>query len=289
MNYLDKVRSGIDFIESRLDSDISTNAVAKHVGVSQWHFQRIFKALTNETLQSYIRARRLAHSLDYLLTTELRILDIAINAGYENQESYTRAFRQSFNMTPSSYRRIGRRALFLKKVEIDKSYIEHLQSGITLEPTIDIHPERCLVGLRTQFYSVDSEKNNIAQKLPPLWDSFLQRIGEISNAINGKCYGALYRVNENDDVLNYLAGTEVRDTESIPEGMEVLVLPENRYAQFTHCGKVEKLDNTVNYIYSNWLLNSNHRHSYGPDLEIYGAEYHPVSSDSKIHYAIPIQ
>lgn len=288
MSYLRQVQAGIDYIESRLESDITPTEVACHVGISRWHFQRTFKALTNETLSAYIRARRLANSLDLLLSTDLRILDIAVSAGYENQESYTRAFRHSFDITPSAYRRMGRHTLFLKKVEIDENYIRHIQASVTLEPAIRVQPERKIVGIRTTFFSVDSEKNNIAQKLPALWESFLSRLAEIKNAINGVCYGALYRITEDDEQLNYIAGIEVRDIESIPDGMEAIILPECHYAHFTHRGAVAQLDTTVNYIYSNWLLKSGHKHTYGPDLELYGANYHPTAKDSIIQYAIPI-
>ncbi len=106
----------INYIESRLASDITPIEVACHAGISRWHFQRIFKALTNETLTTYsLRARRLANSLDLLLSTDLRILDIAVSAGYGNQESYTRALRKSFDMTPGAYRRMRRHTMFLKK------------------------------------------------------------------------------------------------------------------------------------------------------------------------------
>jgi len=287
MNYLRQVQAGIDFIESNLESNISPNDVARHAGISQWHFQRIFKALTNETLKAYIRARRLANSLDVLLNTDLRIADIALNAGYENQESYTRAFRQAFDMTPSAYRSIGRRALFMKKIEIDEEYIRHIHSKISLEPTIRFHPERLLIGLRTQFYSVDSEKNNIAAQLPSLWDNFLERIGEVSNTLSGACYGVLYRIDENNEQLNYMAGIEVSRVNGIPDGMELMTIPESCYAQFEHRGQPEQLNNTVNFVYCNWLLNSEYIHSYGPDIEIFGSDYLPASSDSIIHYAIP--
>lgn len=289
MGYIRQVQAGIDFIESKLESDITPNDVARHAGISQWHFQRIFKALTNETLKAYIRARRLTNSLDVLLSTDLRIVDIAMSAGYDNQESYTRAFRQSFDMTPSAYRRIGRRDLFLKKIEINEEYIRHIQSKVSLEPTIQIYPERFLVGLRTQFYSIDSEKNNIAAKLPSLWNSFLKRVSEVPNTIDGPCYGALYRIDENNEQLNYLAGIEVAEIKFIPAEMELITIPECSYAQFEHHGEAEKLNNTVNYVYCNWLLNSEYKHSYGPDLEIYGADYLPASSDSIVNYAIPIE
>lgn len=288
MNYLRQVQLGIDFIESRLDQDISPEDIAQHAGISRWHFQRIFKALTNETLKTYIRARRLANSLDALLHTDLRILDIALNSGYENQESYTRAFKKSFDITPSEYRRLNKQAMFLKKIEIDKDYIRHIQANLSLEPTIVHQKKRLIVGIRTQFYSIDSEKNNVAEKLPALWDNFLSRLDEIQNTTNGTCYGALYRASEDGEQLNYIAGIEVDNIDSIPNGMMSMSVPECQYAQFTHSGEVAKLDSTVNYIYSNWLLKSKYKHTYGPDLELYGSDYHPTSKDSIIHYAIPI-
>ena len=102
MNYLKQVQTGIDFIEANLDLDFSLADVATASGISQWHFQRIFKALTNETLKTYIRSRRLAISLDKLLTTNTRIIDIAISAGFDSQESFTRAFKKVFDMSGSA-------------------------------------------------------------------------------------------------------------------------------------------------------------------------------------------
>jgi len=191
-------------------------------------------------------------------------------------------------MTPSAYRKIAKRAMFLKKVQIDEEYIRHIQSGISLEPVLQFRPTMTLVGLHTKFYSVDSDKNNVAQKLPALWQSFLPRLQEIQNIVGSDCYGALYRVEENDELLNYFCGIAVSDTSSLPEGMQVLSVPESQYAHFVHQGEVAQLDSTVNYVYSNWLMKSGFKHNYGPDLEIYGANYDPNSSESIIHYAIPV-
>lgn len=288
MDYIERIQSGIDFVELHLDSNITTEQVAREAGLSQWHFQRIFKATTNETLKSYIRARRLARSLELLLETDLRIIDIALSTGYENQESYTRAFKKSFGMTPGHYRKIGDRALFLKKVQITDEYLKHIQANVSLAPEIKHQPTRRLIGLRTYFYGVDSDKNNIADKLHPLWDSFLSRLTEIPDVIAGTCYGAIQETGKHTDQLNYVAGIEVRHTASIPTGMEEIIIPACTYARFRHRGEVTLLDNTVNFIYSNWLLNSTVQHNHGPDLEIYGTGYHPTSADSIIHYEIPI-
>jgi AraC family transcriptional regulator len=50
MVFLDQVQRGIDYIETNLEFDIQSADVARHAGISQWHFQRIFKALTNLTV-----------------------------------------------------------------------------------------------------------------------------------------------------------------------------------------------------------------------------------------------
>ena len=158
MAYLKQVQIGIDYIEANLDYDISLSRVASEAGLSQWHFQRIFKALTNETLKTYIRSRRLALALDKLLTTDQRILDIALAAGYESQESFTRVFKETFGLTPNEYRKIGDKKLFLKKPVFDSAYLEHINKNISLSPEIYRQPTMHVVGLRTRFYSVDSDE-----------------------------------------------------------------------------------------------------------------------------------
>ena len=115
MNYLNQVQIGIDYIEANLDFEIDLQKVAQAAAISQWHFQHIFKALTNETLKTYIRSRRMANSLDKLLKTDQRIIDIAFCAGFESQESFTRAFKKAFGMTPNGYRKLGDKNLFLQK------------------------------------------------------------------------------------------------------------------------------------------------------------------------------
>lgn len=288
MNYLAQVQRGVDYIEANLDVDVELVRVSKAAGISHWHFQRIFKALTGETLKTYIRSRRLASSLDLLLTTDTRILDIALRAGFESQESFTRAFQRAFALTPNEYRKLGDRSLFLRKVQFDADYLRHINQNVSLVPEIYSQTSLLLVGLETRFYSVDSEKNNIGDKLPALWAKFLPRIEEIDNIVAGTCYGVVRQAGPDTDLLEYCAAIEVTDASKTPKDMVRVEVPEATYARFSHRGAARNIDRTVNFIYSTWLAQSGRRHSYGPDLEFYGAEYHPVSEESTQYYAIPI-
>lgn len=288
MNYLKQVQIGIDYIEANLDFDLQLEQVAKEANISQWHFQRIFKALTNETLKTYIRSRRLANSLDKLLLTQDRIINIALCAGYESQESFTRAFKKAFGLTPNEYRKLGDKSLFLKKVQFDAEYLRHINQNVTLVPEIYAQSKMLFVGLKTNYFSVDSEKNNIGKKLPPLWETFMNQVHEVENMVPGICYGIIRQTKDGTDQLEYYAAVEVVKVGTLPAGMVSIELPPSMYAKFTHKGDVKSIDRTVDYIYSSWLIQSGKRHTYSADLEIYGADYKP-GPNGKIDYAIPIE
>lgn len=288
MNYLHQVKKALDYIEAHLDADISLARVAAAAGISQWHFARIFKALTNETLKSYIRARRLSNALAHLLSSEQRIIEIAMDAGFASQESFSRAFKKLFDVSPHEARRLGKKNMAVQKIKFDVDYLRHINAGISLQPNIYLQPEMLFVGMKTEFYSVDSEKNNIAEKLPPLWQEFLAHVGEIKHVVAGNMYGFIRQTPDNTDLLEYYTAVPVSEVEDLPPDMVSGRIAASTYAKFKHKGHFDSLNNSVNYIYSSWLFESGHRHNYGTDMEIYGADYRPDSADSVIYYAIPI-
>ncbi len=288
MDFLKQVQRGIDYIEVNLEFDIQATDVARHAGMSQWHFQRIFKALTNETLMTYIRSRRFARSLDTLANTQERVLDIALAAGFDTQESFTRAFKKAFSVTPAHYRKHAAAFSFMRKVRFDADYLSHIHSGLTLEPELYDQPALQLMGMCTRLFGIDSEKNNMADKLPKLWDAFLPRLDEIPHRTTEGGYGVVRQTAANSEELEYWAVVPVAQNEDVPPGLSSLHVPAARYARFAHKGLVSNLNMTVNYIYSSWLLQSGMRHTYGCDLEWYGAEYEANSDRSVIYYAIPV-
>jgi len=288
MDYLKQVQRGVDYIEANLDFDIELARVSKVAGMSHWHFQRIFKALTGETLKAYVRSRRLANALGQLLTTDDRIIEVAVRAGYASQEAFTRAFKKSFGLTPHEYRSVGDRSLFLSKVQFDSDYLRHINKNVSLQPEIVEQRAMTMVGLSTQFHSVDSDKNNIGEMLPPLWARFMPRLAEVAQALPGVCYGVVQQTDSDSDRLIYHAAAQVREAGPPPDGMVAMEVPAARYARFTHRGPAGTIDRTVNYIYSTWLTQSGMRHTYGPDLEIYGSDYSDGGSESVMGYAIPV-
>jgi AraC family transcriptional regulator len=288
VNYLRQIERGLDYIEANLDADLDPGVVADHAGISRWYFQRIFKSLTGETLKTYIRSRRFAVALELLDSTDRSVLDVALASGFETHESFTRAFKKAFAVTPTDYRKSRRIVPFSRKARFDESYLRHIHSNVSLQPTLYQQRKLRLVGMTTQFFGADSDKSNFVRKLPALWDAFIPRIRELNRVDDGVAYGVIRPTLEGTDELEYLAAVEVNAAALVPPAMSLLELPSAHYAKFAHRGPVSALDRTLNYVYSSWLLTSAMQHTYGYDLEIYDARYVPNAEESLIHYAIPV-
>jgi AraC-like DNA-binding protein len=141
MEHLDQIQRAIDFIENNLGNDISVDDIAREAAFSRWHFQIVFSSAIGETVKEYIRKRRLSNSLNLLKLTDQRLIDISLEAGFESQEAYTRAFKNQFGITPGEYRKNGthpktwRSATMIDFIEFPK--IARLNREIVVTEKID--------------------------------------------------------------------------------------------------------------------------------------------------------
>lgn len=157
MTYDLLIQRCIDFIEERIDSDLSMEAIAGWVHISVSHLYRIFPYLTGQMVGAYIRKRRLLLSAGQLLTTDKRILDIALDAGFESQESYIRAFKDLFGIIPGAYRR--GQAKF--PIFYSLSLLDVAKKEITMQPSF-IRKQMTLVGLCAEI--------DLARNFTPIFD-----------------------------------------------------------------------------------------------------------------------
>lgn len=112
MSYQDHekaIQRSLSFIEQNLTNELHLNLLAKHAGYSIFHFQRIFRKIIGKSIAEYIRERRMTQSARELITTDQRVIDIAMTYRFNSQESFTRAFKKVYDMTPGDYRKLLRK------------------------------------------------------------------------------------------------------------------------------------------------------------------------------------
>ncbi|WP_270567227.1 helix-turn-helix transcriptional regulator [Clostridium beijerinckii] len=105
MNYDACIKKSIEYIENNLNKKIQLKELADKAFLSKYHFHRVFHSVVGEPVAEYIRKKRLEEAANELLTTENKIIDIALKYQFSNQESFTRAFKKLYGIPPKEFRK----------------------------------------------------------------------------------------------------------------------------------------------------------------------------------------
>ena len=101
-----KQRKAIFFINENLDRDLKLAQIAGLVGMSPYHFARMFKQSTGLTPHQYLVRQRLVKAKELLRYSDMAIADIAYTVGYKNPSHFAKVFRKHIKVSPTDYRNI---------------------------------------------------------------------------------------------------------------------------------------------------------------------------------------
>ena len=90
---LKKLNDAMDYIEAHLEDEFLLEKISEHINVSDYHFRKIFFALTNMTLNEYVKNRRLSEANKELLQGA-QVTDVAYQYGYQSVDGFTRALKK---------------------------------------------------------------------------------------------------------------------------------------------------------------------------------------------------
>jgi AraC family transcriptional regulator len=286
MNYYYKsIFQSIDFIENNLENPITLSDVIKDTGFSKYHFHRVFKAICGDTVNEYIRRRRLTRASLELLETNNSIIHIALKYGYNSQEAFTRAFKDTYGLTPKVYRKNKKNFINLSKPEISMELLELREEPIKMKPTI-IEKNKCyVVGLVCKGKNENDEVSK-------LWNEFNSRYSEIEDKVlpcssfGYESYGEDFHTTGD---FTYMAGVEVTSVDNIPEGMDYVEIPANKYAVFAIPAIIETLPNAICSIYSKWIPECGLKVNGCYDFEYYDETFKANDATSNIYFCVPVK
>jgi AraC family transcriptional regulator len=121
--YEQAILSTLIYIQSHLESDLALDVLAGRVGFSSYHFHRIFREVIGEPTKEYIRRLRIDRAAYRLKISEETIMRIALDAGFQTHESFTRAFRRRFGIPPNEFRRDFLQASRARKKQLQPRYV----------------------------------------------------------------------------------------------------------------------------------------------------------------------
>lgn len=282
MDTVAKASKAINYIESNLKNPLSIAEVASHVGMSFWHFQRMFSVTTGQSLGAYIRKRRVQESLLELSRDSWRVVDVAFEYQFESHEVYTRVFKSLFGVPPSRYREIRNRVSYPMLSLSPTTLNLKIGGNLKMTPKIETLESMKFVGMKIGSDELMNEELPIAN----LWDRFWKDFKRIQNVLPD-AYGLYAPTLEADTVTEacYVAAVPVSDFAETPECYSNVEVESGLYALFDFKGSTEALTEAQNYIYSEWLPCSDYESREGFDMEIYNKDF---QKEGVIRLAIPI-
>lgn len=102
---IDPLRSAIRFMEEHFNEKISLSEIAEQAGFNSQYFCSYFKKHTRSTPIEYLTSLRIRHAKELLRKTNLSILEIAMQSGFENVSFFIQKFKKATGQTPGQYRR----------------------------------------------------------------------------------------------------------------------------------------------------------------------------------------
>ena len=254
MNYQQRLNQLLTYINSHLDDELTVEELSRQACLSKYHFHRQFQALFGINVGDYIKQLRLKKA-SYLLAyrCEVRILDVALVSGYQSAEAFSRAFKASFEQSPSHFRLQPQWPFWFKKYQwLTTLRNEQMKKDKTQIEVNIIEFNETKVAILAHRGAPELIGNSIvkfiqwrkANKLPP----------KISATFN-----LVYDDPDNTPSAQYrfdLCAVIQADVKENDFGVNTGVIPGGRCAVFRHIGPDEMLRAGIEYLYEQWLSDS---------------------------------
>lgn len=269
--YIARINVVQDYIEAHLDEELSVERLSSIAMFSSFHFQRIYSFMTGESLYVYIKRLRFQKGT-FLLKNKMnyKIIDIALELGFSNQASFSKAFKQHCGISPTQYRRSG-----LKKSINGQTCISELgyTSPISTEiqnilpmHVVYVRNKGAYKGNSSLFMTLFTKLNEwvVVKKLVnenAKWLVISHDMGEIS---------------DDRQLRISVCMTVDKDTE-VDGDICSLVVEGGTYIVGRFSVKPHEYVNAWNFMYTKWLPNS----GYVPDDKVAFELYPPIETDSE--------
>lgn len=292
MNYREEIEKSIEFIENHIKEDITVVEIASHAGYSLYHFCRVFSLCKGVSVMEYVRDRRLS-----LAATELfngrKIIDIALDYGFETPSGFAKAFRKACGYSPTQY--------MMRMAQYADTKTTFEIGGYIMNPVIVKKPAFKVAG-----YGI---KTNISgatytRDIASYWSNYdgenlESKMYKILNPPKHGEVGLCVPLSEDGNVI-YLLGVIVDDFSKVEEDMLTVEVPEAEYAVFTtnpvdttndeeQNKFAEIIAGTWKYIFEDWFKDSEYIYDEGKmDFEFYDERCHH-RKDTVMDIYVPIK
>lgn len=235
MDWIRDLQHSINYMEEHLTEPTDYKKIACEMHISVFYFQRIFTILCGMSPGEYIRNRRLALAGSELVSTNHRIIDIALKYGYDTPEGFTRAFTKFHGAAPNAVRKNKLSVKSFAPLQIAIS----VKGGKSMDYRI-IEKEAFTVLEKVENHTMITDENKY--EISDFWDR-AKRDGTVQTLVNvladgkenlmGICYNDFSNSSEN---FSYSIAAVCDENCTVPDGYRINCIPARTWAVFECTG-----------------------------------------------------
>lgn len=271
MEAWESIQATLHHIENNLKEPIEIGSLANQAHLSPFYYQKLFHRLVGKPVMEYVKLRRLSYLADRLHQEGGKILDLAVEYGFQSHETLTRSFKETYGMTPETYRNnpvflshYNMPDLSLKYRLVDEG-VPLIADGVVLEiKRFNLQNTLLFAGVSVQNPINDTPGIDL---LGELWRRYREGICDIiPHCISGGRSIGISSEGRKEGHFTYFAGAEVtQHTTDWPKNLdsdhiyENRVLPKEEYiictfsAENFHYLTVNALNKAIGYLLGTWL------------------------------------
>jgi len=267
-DYKRRILPVLTHVQEHLDNPLSLDELARLAYFSPYHFHRIFKGMVGESVKEYVRRLRLERAASRLRVGSASVIEIALDAGYESHEAFSRSFKALFGASPTQFRRI-------RRVLLSSTSGVHFRQGTTVQhfrtlrrgESMKVQVEQ-LKPMRVAYLRHIGPYNAVSST----WDRLLTVMGK--DGYLGGSPMMLGICHDDPEVtppskIRYDACITVDDDFQPVDNIQVQVVAGGEYARTTHTGPYSNLGKTYMEFLGQWLPRSGRELRNAPCFEVY--------------------
>lgn len=268
--YQNRINTVIDYITDNLDKSFSLEELASVAHFSSFHFHRIFVAVVGESVNFYTNRARLEKAARLLKFSSHSISAVAYECGFSSPSTFSRSFKQYFDMAPSAYRKLGdtkNRKICKELFPLDQYLVPMPMEEKKKKFPIGIKkmPKRKVAYIRV----IDSYKEGVVIRA-------FEKLIDWAKHRNLFSKTQFFGMSLDDPTVTpkekyrYEACMTIPDDFEVEEHMEIgtMHLPPCQYATLRISGDLKIVATGTSYLFKDWLINSQYKpeHQYGLEL-----------------------
>ena len=275
-HYNDRLNRVLDYVYAHLEDDLSFDRLADVACLSPYHWSRIYSAMRGETIVATIRRLRLQRAADRLANSDLDIGTVAARAGYGSTDTFGRAFKDAFAVSPAAYRESGSHAAF--------KAAQAASDASSFPVTVESLPKRRCAGIdhTGSYMEIDHAMGRL----------FTELVARHALPAEPAMIGVFF---DDPDLgpeaeLRSRACLQVADSVTIDAPLVETVLRGGAYAKLSYKGPYADMRGAYRWFLGVWLPASGHEPDDAPIFEAYLNDPREVpQSDLRTDIHLPLK